>query len=183
MFPKRLGVSNSIAHKKRTHMDSCFVILLLGCMYNGASTSPMNTLRDWEKCQNLYGSLELMVHHTPTKARARSVPVFFHPCWSNLGVLCGQYGCSPLVWLLVQLFINLTHAPLHLYHWEGCQHMYGWLECIVHHTPSKAENESAPVCIHPPMVHPLDVIWPAWMWSPCLVAYTIVNQSHPCIHW
>ena len=50
-----------------------------------------------------------MVQHTPTKARARSVPVFIHPCWSILGILCDQYGCDPLAWLLVRLYINPTH--------------------------------------------------------------------------
>ena len=52
-------------------------------------------------------------NHIPTKAKARSVSVFFHPYWSILEVLCGQYGCYPHVWLLVQWCINLTHVPSH----------------------------------------------------------------------
>ena len=61
--------------------------------------------------------------------------------------------------------------------------MYGWLELMVHHTPSKARARSAPVFIHPPMVYPFGVVWPVWMWSPCLVAYTMVYQHHPCTFW
>ena len=59
-----------------------------------------------------YEWLELMVHHTPTKARARNVSVFSHPCWSIHGVMCGEYRCDPLAWLHVQWCINPTHAPI-----------------------------------------------------------------------
>ena len=52
-----------------------------------------------------------MVYHTPTKAKARSVPVSFYSCWSILGVLCGQCGYDPLAWLCVQWCNNATHAP------------------------------------------------------------------------
>ena len=42
-----------------------------------------------------------------------------------------------------------------------CVGVYGWLELMVHYKPSKAEDESAPVFIHPHMVmvHPLGVVW------------------------
>ena len=55
---------------------------------------------------------ELMVHHTSSKAEAKRVLVFLHPCLSIHVVLCGQYGYDPLVWLVVQWCINLTHAPI-----------------------------------------------------------------------
>ena len=51
---------------------------------------------------------------------------------------------------------------------------------MVHHMPSKARARSVPVFIHPPIVHPLDVMWPVWMLSSPLVACTMVFQHHPC---
>ena len=198
----------------------CFVIPLLGCLYNGVSTSSMNILVDWEWCHHLYGRLKLMAHHILSNAEQEVHLFMFHPRWSNLGVLCGQYVYDPLVWW----FINLTHAlidelrgvsvhvwmvgvhatshtiqdrgwnyssfhlsthgtsfgcyegsmdvillfccvytgeptsSMHpLMNWEGCQHLCGWLEIMVHHTPSKARARSVPVFTHQPMVHPWSV--------------------------
>jgi len=88
------------------------VVPLLCCLWNGVSTTLMYPQIDQERCQNLDGWLEFKVHHTHTKARPRSGPVFLYPCWSNLGVLCGQYGYDPLVWSIVQLFININHAHI-----------------------------------------------------------------------
>ena len=112
------------------------VVPLLGCSCNVRPTSPMHTLMNWEGCQHFYIWLELMVHHTPSNVETESVPVFFHPCWSIFGVLCGQYGCDPIALLLVELCIS----PL--VNWEWCQYLvYGWLELMVHHTPSKASGQ------------------------------------------
>ena len=191
-----------------------------------------------------------MVHHTPSaKAEAENVSVFFPPCSSILWVLCDQYGCDPLVWLLIQWCINLTHVPkdgltavstpvwivgahgtsytiqgrwwkcpsfhpsthgtsfdcmtsmdviplcvclcygvstslMHpLMNWERCQYLYWLLEIMVYHTSSKAEDESAPVFIYPPMVYHVGVVWPVLMWSPCLVACTMVDQLHMSTYW
>ena len=42
------------------------------------------------------------------------VPQFtFIHCWYILWMLCGQYGCNPIVLLLVQWYINLTHVSIH----------------------------------------------------------------------
>ena len=103
---------------------------------------------DWEWCQHLYGWFELMVHHTPSKERARSVPVFFHPCWSNLEVLCGQYRYYPLVLLLVQWCINPTHASTYKLRVMSI-YIYGWLGLMVHHTLSQAITRSVSVFFHP----------------------------------
>ena len=65
---------------------------------------------DWEGYYHMYGWLEPMVHHTPSKVEAESVPVFLHPWWSILGVLCDQYGCDPLALLFVQWWTNLIHV-------------------------------------------------------------------------
>ena len=75
--------------------------------------STFSTSSNWEGCQHMDGWLELMVHYISFKAEAESLPVFFHPCWSTLGVLCDQYqyGCDPIGWLFVQWCINPTHAP------------------------------------------------------------------------
>ena len=59
----------------------------------------------------MYGWLEHMVYHTLSKAEAKGVSVFFHPCWSILGVLCGQYGCDSLALLLVQWCIKVINTP------------------------------------------------------------------------
>ena len=74
-----------------------------------------------------------MVHHTPTKARARSVPVLLHPCCSILGVLCGQYGYDPLAWLLVQLYINPTYVPTD-------ELIDGWSSWYITHHPRKEQE-------------------------------------------
>ena len=34
-----------------------------------------------------------------------------HP-WYIIGVLCGQYGCYPISWFIVQWYINPTHAHI-----------------------------------------------------------------------
>ena len=133
---------------------SIYVIPLLGYLCNGISTSIMNIMMNWRCCRHLYRWLKLMVHHTQSKAEAKSVPVFFHSCWTIHWVLCGQYGCDTLALELVQWCIS----PLMNREW--CQHLNWCLDLIIHHTPSQAEYESAPVFIHPPMVHPLDIVWP-----------------------
>ena len=140
---------------------SIYVIPLLGYLCNGISTSIMNIMMNWRCCRHLYRWLKLMVHHTQSKAEAKSVPVFFHSCWTIHWVLCGQYGCDTLALELVQWCIS----PLMNREW--CQHLNWCLDLIIHHTPSQAEYESAPVFIHPPMVHPLDIVWPVWIWPPC----------------
>ena len=153
-----------------------------------------------------------MVHHTPPQARTRSVPIFIHPYWSILGVLCDQYGYVPLALVACTLANQphpwnhwgidkgaktctddwcpwyITHHPrqrmkvpqfsfIHpwyilwivcgkygcdpllgclynnrqtstmypLVNWEGCQHLYGLLEVMVHYTPSKAEAKSVQI--------------------------------------
>ena len=102
---------------------------------------------NWDSCQYLYGWLELMVHHTPSKARVRSVPYFIHLCRSILGVLCCQYGCAPLAWLLVQCGSSLTHAPI--LDCQDCQYLYGWVESMLHHTSFKGRVRSVPLFFHP----------------------------------
>ena len=69
--------------------------------------------------------------------------------------------------------------------WRRCQHLYGWLELMVHHTPSKAEAKNVPVFFHPPMAHPCpwSVVWSVWIWSPYLVACANVDQYHTYTNW
>ena len=58
----------------------------------------------------------------------------------------------------------LSTSTMHiLMNSEGYEHMNEYMELMVHHTSFNAEDESAPVLIHPPMVHPLDIVWPVWM--------------------
>ena len=81
---------------------SMYVTPLLCYLCNSISTSHMHPQIYWEGCQCLHWWLEFMVHHTPSHARARSVPVFIHPPMGHFVVLCGQYGCDSLDWLVVQ---------------------------------------------------------------------------------
>jgi len=50
-------------------------------------------------------------------------------------------------------------------------------------TQSKAEDESAPVFIYPPMVYHVGIVWPVWMWSHCLVDCVMVYSPHSCTYW
>ena len=70
-----------------------------------------------------------------------------------------------------------------LMNWEESQDLYWWLELMVYHIPSKTSARSVLVFIHPPMVHPLDVIWTVWMWSHCLVTCAMVYKSHSWTYW
>ena len=97
------------------------------------------------------------------------VPQFssIHP-WYILWMLCGQYRCDLL---LSCLYNGKPTSPMHsLMNWEGCQHIYGWLELMVHHTLSKVRSRSVPVFIHRHMVYHWSVVWPVIMLSPWLVA-------------
>ena len=137
------------------------VIPLLGCLYNGRPTPHVYILMNWECCQHLFGWLELMVYQTPSKVEAKNEPVFFPPRSSILWVLCGQYECYPLPWLLI--IVYQTYPCIHWWIDRAVKTCMGRLELMVHHTPSKAEDESAPVFIHLPMVHHLGVVWPVSM--------------------
>ena len=145
------------------------------------STSLIQPLMDWQGCQYLYGWLELMVHHTPYKAEDESAPVFIHISVEH------SLGCMTsmdVIPLFVCLCNGVSTSPMHpMMDWEWCQYLYQWLAIIVHHTASNVEDESAPVFIYPPMVYHLGVVWPVWMWSHCLVAYTMVDQPHISIYW
>ena len=113
-----------------------------------------------------------MVYHSPSKANTKSVLCFINPCWSILGIVCGQYRCDPLVILLVQWCIN---SDIHtLMSWVGCQHMYEWLELMVQYKPSKAENKSARLFIHP---------WYILGYDPCFVLLVqwCANLTHTYI--
>ena len=70
----------------------------------------LHPLYTYTKC--LMQLLEAMhVLTSPSSTLSVNAPVFFPPCPSILWVLCSQYGCDPLTWLLVHC-INLTHAPI-----------------------------------------------------------------------
>ena len=146
------------------------VIPLLGCLYNGVSTSPMHSLMDWQGYQHMHGWLEFMVHHIPSKVEDESAPVFIHlPMEHSLGCMTSM----DVIPLFVCLCNGVSTSPMHpLMDWEWCQYLYWLLELMVHHTPSKADDESTTVFIYPPMVYHLGVVWPVWIWFPCLVAYT-----------
>ena len=91
----------------------------LGCLCNGRPTLYMHPWMIWEGCQHVNEWWKLMVHAILYNVEAKHVRVFIHPCWPIIWVLCGQYGCDPLAWLLVQCHINLIHAST----WQGCQHL------------------------------------------------------------
>ena len=76
-----------------------------------------------------------MVHHTPSKARARSMPVFFHPCWSILGVLCDQYGYDPIA-LVACTMANQPHPWTHWWIERGVKtYRCGWSSWYITHHP------------------------------------------------
>ena len=93
-------------------------------------------------------------------------------------MLYGQYGSTFLDWSW--LFNSLSTTPRHqLMNWYGCQHLYGWLEIIVYHTPHKAEASFYPSS------H--DISFGCCMTSmdviPLLAACVMVVQAHTCTHW
>ena len=47
--------------------------------------------------------------------------------------------------MLVRCCISLISPILAHMDWQGCQHMYGWLEFIVYHTPPKVRVRGLPV--------------------------------------
>ena len=158
------------------------VIPLLSSLHTGVSTSPINTLMDWQGFHCLlYGWLGLMVHHTPTKSRVRSVPFFFYPYWS---IMCRDmwpvWMWSPC-WLLVQWCVNPTNAlvdgligvtiPIWMVGAQSTSHpIQGrWWKCPSFYL--SAHGTSFGCCIAS-----MDVIL-------FLVNCTMVDQLHPCIYW
>ena len=53
------------------------------------------------------------ISHT-IQGRSKKCPSFYLVIhiWYISWVLCDQYGCDPLVWLLMQWYINLIHVPI-----------------------------------------------------------------------
>ena len=231
-------------------MTNMEVFPLFGCMCNAISISHIHPLMNWERCQHMYGWLELMVHHTPSKAEDKIAPFFIHPpmvhplrivwqIWmsSHRLVACATlYQPHIYIWWWIEWDANtcmdgwiswyIAHSSrqeqdvrqfpyiqagpsseccvsnmdsipvfyclcngvltsyMHLLmDWERSQPLHWWLELMVNHTPFKVEVESAPGSIHPPMVHPVNVVWTILMWSSCLVTCAMVYQSHLYIHW
>ena len=100
-----------------------------------------------------------------TQGKKMKVPQFVSILpYTILGLLCGQYWCDILAWLLVQWCINPTHASIDEPRVVST-YVCGWLELMVmvHHTQSKARAGNVPGFIHPSMVHPWSVVWPVWM--------------------
>ena len=126
--------------------------------------------------------VELMGHHTPSNAEDKSAPVFYP---STYGTSLECYVASMDIIPLFDCLCNVrSTSPMYiLINWEGCQHLYGWLEIMLHHTSSKVEDTSVSVFIHLSMVHPSGVVWPVWMISPCLVGCTMGDQPHTYIDW
>ena len=65
----------------------------------------------------------------------------FHPSTYGTSFRCCMASMD-VIQLLGYLYKNgiLTSLIYPMMHWEGCQHLYGWLELMVHHTSSKASG-------------------------------------------
>ena len=100
---------------------------------------------------------------------------FIYP-WHNLECYMANMDVIPF---LGWLYNGRRTSPLHLLmKWEGSQYLYGW--CV------NAEDESAPVFIHLPMAHHLDVICCCMVSMniiSCLIACEMVYQPHPHTPW
>ena len=83
---------------------------LFSCLWSCLSTWPMHPLMNWDGCEYMYEWLEFMVHYTPPKTKVSQFSSIYP--WKIHGVLYGQYVCDPLVWLLMQWCINITHEPI-----------------------------------------------------------------------
>ena len=127
------------------------------------------------------GWWSLIVHHTPSKAREKSVPVFIHsPMVYHLGVVWPVW-----MWSSCLVPCAMVYQPPTSTHWwieRGAKyvHMVG-----AHGTSHiiKSRGWKCASFLSSMFVHPLGVVWQVWMWSPCLVAYIMVYQPHPCTHW
>ena len=87
----------------------------------------------------------------------------FHPSTHGTSLEC-CLASMDVIHLFGCLYNSVSTPYMHsLMNSEGCQHLYGWLEIMVHNTLSKAEDESAPVFIHLHMEHPLSVVCPVCM--------------------
>ena len=108
----------------RCCVASMDVIPVLDWLCNDISTSYMHTLMNWEGCQEVYGRLELMVHHTPPKAEIKCVS--FHPSHHGISLECCiiSVGVIPLFGCLSNGRPSSSMHPL--MNWEGCQHT--WME-------------------------------------------------------
>ena len=97
-----------------------------------------------------------------------------HPC----SILCDQYGCDLIALLIVQWCSNLTHA--HTYELRGLS-KHAWM-IGVHGTlyTNQGKSNKHAGFTSSMLVHPWSIVWPVWMLSPCLVAFTIVYQPHLC---
>ena len=121
-------------------------------IYNDRPTSPMHPLMNWEGCQPLYGWLKLMVHHIPSQARARCVPVFFHPpmlhpwSWSIMWPVWVWSHCLISCAMVYQPH-TLTHGWIER---STTTCMDGWNSWyMVQSKLSKAEAKSVCVVFHP----------------------------------
>ena len=95
-------------------------------------------------------------------------------CMASMGMI-HLFGC---------LCNGVSTSPMHtLMNWERCHNLYGWLELRIYHTPLKAEAEHMTVVIRSLMAYHLSVVQPLWIRPPCLVAYIMMYQPHPCTHW
>ena len=138
--------------------------------------APIDKLRGVSRCVCMiwaHGS-------SPTTQGRCQQCVSFHPSTYCTSLECCvvSIGVIPLLGCLRN---GVSTTQMHpLIYWEGYQHMYVWLEIVVHDTPLKARMRSVPVFIHPHMAHCWSIVWPVSMWSPCLVACTMVYQPHTC---
>ena len=138
-----------MAHHWSGCMASNYMIPLLGCLSNIVSSSLMHSLMVWEGYQHPYGWLELMVmeHHAHQPRQEQEVCQFslIH-AGPSLECCVVSMNVTPL---LGCLFNGVSTPHMHpLINCEGCQHMYGWLELMVHPTSSQARARSGPVFIH-----------------------------------
>ena len=119
------------------------------CMDGWSSWNPRQRI----KCASLYSS----IHGTSLECQMVSldiIPFFYCLC-----------------------YVRPTSTMYSLMNWEGWQHLYGWLERMVHYTPSNAEDKSVLVFIHLPIAYlwAWGVVSSLWMLSPCLVDCATVN--------
>ena len=157
------------------------VTLLLGCLYNGRPTLHMHPLMNWEWCEHIYGSLELMyITHHPWQVL--EVCQFSSICAGpSLECCVASMDMTPL---LGCLYSGISTSPMHTQmDWEGGVNTYmdDWSSWYITHHPWHKQEVSQVSCIYAGpsfgcYVATMDV-------APCLIACAMVDHPHQYNHW
>ena len=96
---------------------------------------------------SMTGWISWYITHHPRQEQEVCQFSYIHP-WYILRVLCGQYACYYLSWLLVQWCINLTHPPIDGLTWVSTPVCMIGVHGTSHTTQDKSKKCAS---VHPSM--------------------------------